>query len=161
VDPPPILTVPRGDATTWMTALDVSELTNRVNSCTSAVGQAKGAELEQLAVWLFPHVDGLRVTHADVYSADGSQEIDLAVWNDDTPWSAFGSELLVECKNWDRRVGSAEVAWFDWKMRLAGVTTGILLSANGITGDQRYLEHARAIVGRIPGWTEDPCRHIR
>jgi hypothetical protein len=75
-------------------------------------------------------------------------EVDLAVWNDDSPWSSFGPVFVVECKNWDRKVGSAEVAWFDWKMRLGGVTTGILLSAEGVTGEVRYLENARAIVAR-------------
>ena len=35
---------------------------------------------------------------------------------------------LIECKNWTNRVGSAEVNWFDAKLRNRGLTFGILVT---------------------------------
>jgi hypothetical protein len=42
--------------------------------------------------------------------------------------------LFVESKNWINPVGSAEVAGFDWKIRLSGYSQGFLVVANGVTG---------------------------
>jgi hypothetical protein len=81
----------------------------------------------------------------DVFSA---QEIDVGIWNDGDPDGLQGFEqvILVECKNWDRPVGSLEVAWFDTKLRLRGLSFGVLVAMNGITGNEHALTAAHFIV---------------
>lgn len=54
--------------------------------------------------------------------------------------------ILVECKNWTEPVSSAEVAWFDAKVRQRGRGFGILFAASGITGDRRDLTFAQPII---------------
>ncbi|MHB8577256.1 MAG: restriction endonuclease [Dehalococcoidia bacterium] len=77
-----------------------------------------------------------------------SQEIDIVLWNDRVPAGLWflPEILLVECKNWTNPTGSAEVAWFDHKIRSLGQEYGILIAANGITGDRRRLDFAHDIV---------------
>jgi hypothetical protein len=54
--------------------------------------------------------------------------------------------MLVEAKNWTRRVDSQEVAWFDWKMRMGAVSRAILVAARGVTGDIRRRKSAIDII---------------
>jgi len=98
--------------------------------------------------WLLAHLPGFSVRKRDTYSASRSQEIDLAIWNDQLPggFPSFGSRVLVECKNTAERIDSSDVAWFYWKMRLGGVSDGILATSRGITGDVRRLTAAQEIV---------------
>lgn len=54
--------------------------------------------------------------------------------------------ILVECQNWDTRVTSAEVAWFDTKIRQRHLDFGIMFAAHGVTGDPTGLSAARHII---------------
>lgn len=146
--PPLPVTVPRGDVTTWMTALDQVQLAAHVAACNSAVGPAKGKPLEQFLVWLLAHVPGFEVTLTNIFNHGGSNEVDLTVWNGQLQggFPSFGDSILVECKNWSEPVDSSAVAWFDWKMRLGGATIGILVAANGITGVAERTTAAWSIV---------------
>jgi len=54
---------------------------------------------------------------------------------------------LVECKGWTDAVGSEQVSWFLTKIRHRGVRFGILIAANGITGDPEHLSRAHFQVG--------------
>jgi len=56
--------------------------------------------------------------------------------------------LLTECKNWAGRVGAEEVRVFVDKLRERGCHAGILVAANGITGDARSLTAARRHIAR-------------
>lgn len=56
--------------------------------------------------------------------------------------------ILVECKNWEAPVGSEHVSWFDTKIRNRGLEFGILVAANGITGDPSRLTDAHSIIAR-------------
>lgn len=144
----PDLTFPRGDATTWATPLAMVELASRVDQCRGATGHAKGKALEQLLGWLLPHVGGFRVMSANVYSHDGSQEVDLVVWNElqASNFPSFGQSVLVEAKNWERKVDSSETAWFNWKLRRGNAAVGILVAANGVTGDANRRADAYGIM---------------
>lgn len=146
--PTPAPTTPHGGPATWTTALDTHELAIRVASCAAATGPAKGQPLEHLLTWLLPHVFGFTVINTNVFNAAGSAEVDAIVWNDQLPggFPSFSDSLLVECKNWERPVDSSDVAWFDWKLRLGGASTGILVAANGITGDADRRSAAWSIV---------------
>jgi hypothetical protein len=93
------------------------------------------------------------------FSLDGSQEIDLTLFNTnlgiDAGSDGFPMEsnavLLVECKNWSKLADSSDVAWFDWKMRLGGVNHGVMLSAKGVTGDVSRRSAAQNIISRAVG----------
>ncbi|HWI72643.1 MAG TPA: hypothetical protein VNT55_11875, partial [Baekduia sp.] len=48
--------------------------------------------------------------------------------------TSFGATILVECKNTTKLVGSDSIGWFVTKPRRAGQRSGLLVTANGITG---------------------------
>lgn len=148
---PAPVSIPHGDDTTWTQSLDTALLAAHVEHCRADApnSREKGQRLEQLICWLIAHVPGFRVVKVDKFSDDHSQEIDVLLWNeqiDRIGFPQFGSTILVECKNWTRRVDSSDVAWFDWKMRLAGASEGILVAASGVTGDRGRREFAQAIL---------------
>lgn len=101
--------------------------------------KAKGEALEQLACESFARLDGVTVHARNCRDEHNIQEIDVVLWNDRlaTPIGLpFIPEVFtVEAKNWEAPVGSAEVAWFKEKVRNSGYSTGVLVAANGITGD--------------------------
>jgi Restriction endonuclease len=160
--PPTPLTLPRGDAITWSVELDVAELGDRVRLCqqSAATTREKGQRLEELMVWLLPHIPGFQVRRRDVFDSEHSQEIDIVLWNErrSDGFAGFGEIIMVECKNWTRPVDSSDVAWFYWKMRMGGVREGLLIAASGITGEQNRLRNAREIV--ISANRDDPSRRI-
>jgi hypothetical protein len=106
---------------------------------------------EDLICEVFETIDGIGLTERNTLNARRSQEIDLAFWNDQQHPSGLWflpDRILVECKNWTKRVGSAEVSWFDAKLRRRGPSGrfGILFAANGVTGDPADHSAARDIV---------------
>lgn len=107
----------------------------------------KGAALEKFCAEFFGSVPGVTVAESNVLSDAHSQEIDLCSTTTGLKGSGLlGDPFFVEAKNWSSPVGSAEVAWFDWKLRLGGVTGGLLVAANGITGSAADGTSARANV---------------
>lgn len=144
---PAAITLPFGDPSIWSGPLDTNELARHIDQCraNAPTHQEKGERLEQLVCWLFPHIPGFRAERVDVFSDDGAQEIDVIFWNNGHPegFPSFGTIVLAECKNWQRPVDSSDVAWFDWKMRMGGVTHGILMAANGIT--MKYSRREAAV----------------
>jgi hypothetical protein len=66
-----------------------------------------------------------------------SEEIDVAFWNKKTKKGFYFLDdiVIVECKNWSSPVGSIGVAWFDTKIKHRGLSFGILIAANGVTGN--------------------------
>lgn len=141
------LDLPIGDAHTWATALDGDELKARAEATRNAAAD-KGTILEEFAAWLLPHIPGLSVRATNTYSFGRASEVDLTVWNEqhEAGFRSIDPPILVECKNWHEAVGAAEVAWFDWKMRLGGATHGLLFTANGITGDATEKNAAYQII---------------
>lgn len=77
-----------------------------------------------------------------------TEKIDVALWNDGHADGFFflPNIILVECKNWSSRVSSAELSWFDTKLRSRGLSFGVLVAANGITGDAAHITAAHSIV---------------
>lgn len=97
---------------------------------------------------LFGTVPGVRCPLRDRVDVFGAQEIDVAVANSEAAdgLAGFPRVFLVECKNWSSPVGSLEVAWFDSKLRMRGLTFGVLVAINGITGQAHALTAAHNIV---------------
>ena len=108
----------------------------------------QGRALEDLICYVFPQVPGISITRRNEMNAFQTEEIDVALWNDGHAEGLFflPNIILVECKNWSSRVSSVEVSWFDSKLRSRGLSFGILVAANGITGDAAELTAAHSIV---------------
>jgi hypothetical protein len=96
----------------------------------------KGKALEDFCAEFFGAIPGVSVAERRVVDDAHSQEIDLILDNEQDPDGLrnLAQILFVEAKNWRKPVGSAEVAWFDWKIRLSGYNEGFLVAASGVTG---------------------------
>jgi hypothetical protein len=96
----------------------------------------QGRTYEDLLSYVFETVPGITVTSRDQHNVFHSEEVDIACWNErrfrGLPF--LPEILLIECKNWSASVGAAEVNWFASKLRNKGLSHGVLVAANGITG---------------------------
>jgi hypothetical protein len=159
---PLIVSLPYGDSASWSLPLDNAELQRQVASCRDAAPNTtvKGARLENLMCWLFPHLPGVTAHRKNVYSEDGSQEVDVVFSYDSAQRGipGFGFYFIGECKNWARPVDSGTVAWMDWKIQLGGVSEGILLATEGVTQRGGRRSDASAIIAKANAST--PQRRI-
>ena len=98
--------------------------------------------------YVYGLVPGITITHRNELNAFQTEEIDIALWNDSATDGFFflPNIILVECKNWSKKVGSPELNWFDSKLRNRGLTFGIFVTTRGITGDAADLTAAHAII---------------
>lgn len=121
----------------------------QVNSSTTA--QDKGKALEDLIIYIFDKVPGITDYVRNQFHASGAEEIDVLFVNNKSNPKGFyflPEFFLVECKNWSNSVGSRDVSWFKDKIEERGYGFGIIVAANGITGDATDLTHAHQIVFR-------------
>ena len=97
----------------------------------------RGRALEDLVCYVFAQIPGISTVRRNEMNAFDTEEIDVALWNDAHNDGLFflSNIILVECKNWSNPVSSIEVSWFDTKLRNRGLNFGILVAANGITGN--------------------------
>lgn len=107
-----------------------------------------GAALEDVVGWTLCTLPGVRVLKRDFVDRAGATEIDLFVFNNRrvSPIDFLPEHLLVECKNWQARVDSATVRDFVGKLIALHLKVGILVAANGITGDQRDQTAANDVI---------------
>jgi hypothetical protein len=115
-------------------------------TATTASGQGKA--LEDLICYVFERLPGISVTRRNVTNPFHTEEIDVAFWNEQHPKGLpfLPNVLLVECKNWSTAVGSEQVNWFDTKLRNRGLSFGILVASNGITGNATDITDAHNII---------------
>lgn len=108
----------------------------------------QGRALEDLICYVFTQVPGISITKRNEMNVFHTEEIDVALWNDGHSDGLFflPNIILIECKNWSNSVGSAEVNWFDTKLRNRGLNFGLLVATNGITGNAEDLTAAHSIV---------------
>jgi hypothetical protein len=113
----------------------VADLLRAGDSASTAI--AKGQTFEDLAAYLFESIDGVIVGRRNVKNVFHDEEIDLLLRNRryDDGLREFPELLLVECKNWSKKVGSWEVRWFAEKLADRGLKFGVLVATNGVTGD--------------------------
>jgi hypothetical protein len=97
----------------------------------------KGDALEDVVSWTFCSLPGIRVLKRDFVDGAGGAEIDLLLYNDPrlSPVPFLSETPLIECKNWAVAVNSAVVRDFIGKIRQFKLKVGILVAANGVTGD--------------------------
>ena len=115
-------------------------------AATAGDTDAQGKAFEALAVYLFQSVEGCIVAH-DVTNVFGTEQIDVAVGNGRHPngLTLLPSVILVECKDWAQPVDSKTVGYFINILTNRSVEVGILIAANGITGNKEELTHAHAL----------------
>jgi hypothetical protein len=118
-----------------------------VGAGTTAV---RGKALENMICYLFGLVPGVAITHRNVMNPFNTEEIDVALWNEQDAGGLnfLPNIILIESKNWSNPVSSIEVNWFDSKLRNRGLDFGILISPHGITGDAGDLTAAHQVVTR-------------
>lgn len=104
----------------------------------------QGRALEDLICYVFGLVPGIAITHRNEMNAFDTEEIDVALFNEDI--RSLPNVILVEAKNWSNRVGSNEVAWFLTKLQNRGLDFGILITTLGITGAAEDLSRAHVQV---------------
>ena len=132
-----------------MPAIPTATLQDFIAIGTSAGTTAdRGRALEDMICYLFGLVPGVAITHRNVMNPFHTEEIDVALWNEQ---DALGlhflpNVILIEAKNWSNPVGSIEVAWFDTKLQRRGLDFGILISPHGITGNAHDLTAAHNTV---------------
>jgi Restriction endonuclease len=105
----------------------------------------RGQALEHAVRYAFEQIPGVTCRMQDVMTVFRTEEIDLlfsAIPHDDGI-GHVEPELLVECKNWSKVVGAEEVNWFATKLRRRNRSFGVLVAAQGVTGDP--LERTAAL----------------
>jgi hypothetical protein len=109
----------------------------------SLTTKARGDALEDLLCYLLCELPGVKVLR-NARDPFQSQEIDITVANAQVSlWMrTLPMAMLVECKNWDNPVGVTAVTDFVFKLMAKAVEIGIMVAANGITGDQAEMTAA-------------------
>jgi hypothetical protein len=110
---------------------------------------AKGKAFEDLACYLLSGIPGITITARNEMNTFATEEIDVACKSENDPagLGVLVDFFLVECKGWRDAVTSEQVSWFLTKIRHRGVRFGILIAANGITGEPEHLSRANFLVG--------------
>ena len=100
------------------------------------VTKERGDALEELFCYLLCELPGI-VVRRNTRDPMRSKEIDITVANaHEARWlKLYPTAFLVECKNWDEPVAAKVVADFILKLEESFVAAGVLVAANGITGN--------------------------
>jgi len=104
----------------------------------------KKATLENLSEELFGSVEGFEVLPS---RRTVTGELDRIIRNEHTSHPfllGLGSHILVECKNWFKKVGAGHIRIFLDKMDEHRCKAGVILAKNGISG-----KGVREAIGRI------------
>jgi hypothetical protein len=136
-------------------------LLSHVHSGKPAKGKEKGKGdvLENLASYLLTLLPGC-VSRRNLLDEDLASESDIVVRNlnqvTNLTAELLGRHFLVECKNWEKRVGVRDVGYFLYRMRLTHARFGIIFSRSGISGGDEG-KAARALIRRA--FHEDGSDH--
>lgn len=108
----------------------------------------KGRRLERFAKDFFAQF--FRVVRSNLNTEDG--EIDLLLENQNMSpfWLEFGSDVLVECKNWSNHTPLHEVGAFTYKATRYKVRLAFFLSVAGFTSDARRTMRNQAASSAEP-----------
>jgi len=116
----------------------------------AATTEEKGAALEDVVHQSFCKLRGVGLLRRDQTNNAGSSEIDILLYNQRHPLGLpfLPDYLIFECKNWATPVDSATVDGFVAKVRSCRLELGILVAANGVTGDAAQRTAANDIIRR-------------
>ncbi len=109
----------------------------------------KGNALEDIASYLFTLIPGL-VPRRNLLEQTLAFETDIVVRNLSPNRTLVADMLgrcfLVECKNWNNRLGVQDVGYFLYRMRLTHATFGVIFAKNGVTGQTKQTEAAHSLI---------------
>lgn len=124
---------------------------NRINRLLNESDNApnvdvKGAKLEELVRYLFDKVPKVSFYAANILDGVRAHELDVIFTNDvrNSDLYFLDFTIITECKNRANRISSAQVGWFVRKLQDRGVSTGILISLSGITGESDGVNNAHS-----------------
>lgn len=99
--------------------------------------QRKGEALEDFVEAILQGVLGLKIIRRNARLQ--AEELDFIIQNhvENAFLRTLGSPMVIECKNWSRPVGAAEINLIAAKMEALSpdVKGGILIAPNGVSGD--------------------------
>lgn len=99
--------------------------------------QEKGQLLENFMREILSTIKGLKILKVNARLL--AEEIDIIVQNYVSGgfWKILGSPIIVECKNWTKKVPAKEISILSDKMRSISpdVNLGLLVAVNGVSGD--------------------------
>ncbi len=108
--------------------------------------------LEELTRYIFEKISGISVITPNQSNKLRSQEIDLVLWNKQVLDGLYflPNIIPIECKNMSETVNGMTLNWFVKKIRNSGLSMGILVARDGISGNElketfAYHEHANAL----------------
>jgi len=124
----------------------VRRFLSRARAATTS--KAKGNCFEDLICYIIEKVPGVTVTKRGILNPYHSEEIDIAVWNEQLPTGlrSLHHVILIEAKHWSSAAGAPEVAHFVAKLRARKLPLGIFVALNGITGNRHEITAAKDIV---------------
>jgi citrate lyase beta subunit len=110
----------------------------------------RGQALEELIATLLPSVPGILPPIRNVTDFAGGGEIDVLFANKPNNRGLWflPNAFLTECKNWQNPVGAQEIRVFTDRLRERACQAGILIAANGITGDAQDHTEAQRHISR-------------
>lgn len=117
--------------------------------------QEKGRLFEEFIRELFGRV--FRVVHSDLLTESGEIDIILEIVSQEPFWSEFGSDVIVECKNWNNKTPLKEVAAFCDKANQLRIKLAFIVSVSGFTEDSlrtiqnHAMNHDSALIVPISG----------
>ncbi|MFI8252763.1 restriction endonuclease [Streptomyces filamentosus] len=121
-----------------MTSIDAQKLARLLASAQdhSSSTAARGKAYEDVLDYLFSNIPGCQ-TQRNSLNRFISEEVDLSISNfrEKDGLRMLPEIFLVECKNWSAPVDSSTVSFFAQKVRHRGCSLGVLVAANGVTGD--------------------------
>ena len=120
-----------------MPPLDHQALAQRLVAGDAGNTAEKGAALEAVVADTFCRMEGVGIIAVNVVDDAGSSEIDILLYNLKLPSGLpfLSDNIMIECKNWQAPVDTATARVFTSKLRSCRLDFGILVAANGVTGD--------------------------
>ena len=108
-----------------VTPFSRAELEHRLNLALGSDFEYEKGELwEDIAAYVIAHINGWKITGRRIKT--GHQEIDISVANvsyNDKLWE-LGAYILVECKNWCKRVDIPVIRNIGYNSMMKGNKTG-------------------------------------
>lgn len=113
---------------------------------TAATSDEKGKLYEEFVMSLFEAVPGC-IAERNITNVFRTEQIDVAVGNakHNDGLLLLPHVILVECKNWDEPVDSSTLGYFMNILGGRNVELGVLVAANGVTGNRDELTSAHAL----------------
>jgi hypothetical protein len=130
-----------------MVAIIQQNIVDQLAAGDAGNSDAKGAALENVVEQTMCLIDGVGLIDRNVEDRPGSLEIDLVLYNHQTKGTGLPflpPVFIVECKNWAAAVDTATLRAFTSKVHRMKLKFGLLVAANGITGNADEVTAAHA-----------------